>query len=62
MAIFHLAVNFVELIFFQGYFEALRTETLGTGITVTFLCPGPTFSNLLQVAATEKAGEVNSTH
>ena len=43
---------------FQGYFEALRTESLGTGISVTLLCPGPVFSNLLQAAATEKAGEV----
>ena len=44
--------------FFQGYFESLRTEKMGTGISVTMLCPGPTFSNLLAVAATEKPGEV----
>ena len=42
----------------QGYFESLRTEKLGTGIQVTMLCPGPTFSNLLQVAATENPGKV----
>ena len=44
--------------FFQGYFESLRTEKMGTGISITMLCPGPTFSNLLAVAATEKPGEV----
>ena len=32
---------------------------MATGITVTMLCPGPTFSNLLAVAATEKAEEVS---
>ena len=31
---------------------------MATGITVTMLCPGPTFSNLLAGAATENAGEV----
>ena len=31
---------------------------MGTGISITMLCPGPTFSNLLAVAATEKPGEV----
>ena len=46
------------MIFFQGYFESLRTEKMGTGISITMLCPGPTFSNLLAVAATEKPGEV----
>merc|ERR1719239_835955 len=29
----------------------------GTGLEISMLCPGPTFSNLLQVAATEKPGE-----
>ena len=32
---------------------------MATGITVTMLCPGPTFSNLLAGAATEKSGEVS---
>ncbi len=36
----------------------MRIEKLGTGIDVTMLCPGPVFSNLLAIAATEKAGEV----
>ena len=43
---------------FQGYFESLRTEKLGTGINVTMLCPGPVFSNLLAIAATENQGKV----
>ena len=41
----------------HGYFESLRTEKMATGIKVTMLCPGPTFSNLLAGAATEKPGE-----
>merc|ERR1712156_463976 len=41
----------------HGYLESLRTEKMATGISVTMLCPGPTFSNLLAGAATEKAGE-----
>ncbi|XP_023334248.1 dehydrogenase/reductase SDR family member 7-like isoform X2 [Eurytemora carolleeae] len=41
----------------HGYFESLRNEKVGSGIDITMLCPGPTFSNLLQVAATEKFGE-----
>jgi len=41
----------------HGYFESLRTEKMATGISVTMLCPGPTFSNLLAVAATENRGE-----
>ena len=32
---------------------------MATGIKVTMLCPGPTFSNLLAGAATEKTGEVS---
>ena len=43
----------------HGYFESLRTEKMAAGITVTMLCPGPTFSNLLAGAATEKSGEVS---
>merc|ERR1712156_72006 len=41
----------------HGYFESLRTEKMATGISVVMLCPGPTFSNLLAGAATEKPGE-----
>jgi len=41
----------------HGYFESLRSEKVGTGLEVVMLCPGPTFSNLLEVASTEKPGE-----
>ena len=41
----------------HGYMESLRTEKMGTGIDVCMLCPGPTISNLLEVAATENQGE-----
>lgn len=41
----------------HGYFESLRTEKVGSGLEVCLLCPGPTFSDLLRVAATEKPGE-----
>lgn len=41
----------------HGYFESLRTEKMGSGVSVCLLCPGPTFSSLLEVAATETAGE-----
>jgi len=41
----------------HGYFESLRNEKVGSGINITMLCPGPTFSDLLQVAATEKPDE-----
>ena len=30
---------------------------MGSGVEVCLLCPGPTFSDLLEVAATEKPGE-----
>jgi len=41
----------------NGYFDSLRTEKVGTDIKVCVMCPGPVFSNLLSIAATEKAGE-----
>jgi len=41
----------------HGYFESLRTEKVGSGVDICLLCPGPTFSDLLEVAATENAGE-----
>ena len=33
----------------HGYFESLRTEKMGTGLSVCMLCPGPTFSRCWQV-------------
>lgn len=41
----------------HGYFESLRTEKVGSGVDICLLCPGPTFSDLLEVAATENQGE-----
>ena len=41
----------------HGYLESLRTEKIGSGVSVCLLCPGPTFSDLLSVAAMEKPGE-----
>ncbi|KAK3591290.1 hypothetical protein CHS0354_004339 [Potamilus streckersoni] len=41
----------------HGYFEALRIEAADRGITVTMLCPGPVFSNLLETAFTETPGK-----
>lgn len=41
----------------HGYFESLRNESVGSGVSVVMLCPGPTFSSLLQSASTEKVGE-----
>lgn len=41
----------------NGYFDSLRTEKVGTDIRVSIMCPGPVFSNLLSIAATEKPGE-----
>ena len=34
----------------HGYMESLRTEKAGTGLGVCMLCPGPTFSDLLQAS------------
>ncbi len=44
----------------QGYFESLRLESAGSGVSVTMLCPGPTFSNILASAATDSPGQVRS--
>jgi len=41
----------------HGYFESLRNEIVGSNISITMLCPGPTFSDALQNAATESVGE-----
>ncbi|WAR18269.1 DHRS7-like protein [Mya arenaria] len=42
----------------QGWFNALRMEMYSRNISVTNLCPGPVFSNLLKGSFTEKTGEV----
>lgn len=46
------------LYYFQGYFNALRSEKLGKNIHVTLLCPGPVFTNFLAEAFTDKDGQV----
>lgn len=41
----------------QGWFDALRIEIADKNIHVTNICPGPVFSNILDVAFTENAGQ-----
>ncbi|KAF2889031.1 hypothetical protein ILUMI_17142 [Ignelater luminosus] len=43
----------------HGYYNSLRTEKLGTDLqlTVSVICPGPTFSNFLQESFTGTAGQ-----
>lgn len=45
--------------FCQGWFDSLRLEAAEHNIAVTNLCPGPVFSNLLDIAFTEEVGKVN---
>jgi hypothetical protein len=47
------------VLFWQGYFDALRIEKMTSNITVTLLCPGPVFSNFLAESFTDKLGEVS---
>ena len=42
----------------HGYFGALRSELSSSGLDVTLLCPGPTFSDLLRSAFVAEAGQV----
>lgn len=41
----------------QGWFDSLRLEVYENNIHVTNLCPGPVFSNLLNIAFTEEIGK-----
>ncbi|KAI9561252.1 hypothetical protein GHT06_012208 [Daphnia sinensis] len=41
----------------HGYFETLRAELTCRGISVTMLCPGPVFSDLLSACATDTYGQ-----
>ncbi|OWF37619.1 dehydrogenase/reductase SDR family member 7-like [Mizuhopecten yessoensis] len=41
----------------QGWFDSLRVEMFDKNVSVTNICPGPVFSNILAVAFTENAGE-----
>lgn len=40
----------------HGYFECLRNEVQSKGISITMVCPGPVFSNILDNALTGKIG------
>lgn len=40
----------------HGYFDALRVEMAASGVRVTLLCPGPTHSQILESACTEREG------
>ena len=42
----------------KGYFETLRSEMQALGVSVTMLCLGPFFSELLSACATETPGQV----
>lgn len=42
----------------HGYFETLRSEMQALGVSVTMLCLGPFFSELLSACATETPGQV----
>lgn len=41
----------------QGWFDSLRLEAFEYNIAVTNLCPGPVFSNLLDIAFTDEVGK-----
>ncbi|KAK3092638.1 hypothetical protein FSP39_005225 [Pinctada imbricata] len=41
----------------QGWFDCLRVEVATRGVSVTSICPGPVFSNILSTAFTENHGE-----
>lgn len=45
-------------IYGQGWFDSLRLEVFENNIHVTNLCPGPVFSNILDIAFTEEIGKV----
>lgn len=47
-----------QLFNFKGYFETLRAEHSCQGISVTMLCPGPVFSELLDACVTDTYGQV----
>ncbi|XP_037042364.1 dehydrogenase/reductase SDR family member 7-like [Bradysia coprophila] len=41
----------------HGYFESLRNEIRSNKISITMLCPGPVFSDIVREAFTTKMGE-----
>ena len=61
LCIWTLEIDFndTRVMFWQGYFDALRIEKMARNITVTLLCPGPVFTNFLADSFTGKTGEVS---
>ena len=57
----NMAVYYASKAFVLSFSEALHEELLGTGVSVTNLCPGPTESNFSQVARSHRVRE-NSAH
>jgi short-subunit dehydrogenase len=49
-----MAVYYASKAFVLSFSEALSSELKGTGVTVTCLCPGPTFTGFQHRASTEK--------
>lgn len=61
LSVWTLEIGFsdIRVMFWQGYFDALRMEKLKSNIAVTLLCPGPVFSNFLAESFTSRTGEVS---
>lgn len=45
-----MTVYYATKAFVLSFSEALAEELVGTGVTITALCPGPTLTNFMQVA------------
>ena len=50
----NMAVYYASKAFVLSFSEALYEELLGTGVSITNLCPGPTESNFSQVARSHR--------
>ena len=50
----NMAIYYATKAFVQSFSEALAEELVGTGVSITVLCPGPTESNFGAVARGEK--------
>ncbi|MDY3557729.1 SDR family oxidoreductase [Gemmata sp. JC673] len=51
-----MAVYYATKAYVNSFSEALHSELLGTGVTVTVLCPGPVATEFLTVAGAETGG------
>jgi len=56
----NMAVYYASKAFVLSFSEALHEELLGTGVSVTNLCPGPTESNFSQVARSHRVRETRA--